>query len=881
MRNARLLLLFGALFLFSFTNAQKTIPPVVRSVVTDFMKFTRTVYPEKIYVQTDKPYYCAGEQIWFKGFLVEGMEHKPVSLSNYIYVELVSKADTAIQRVKVRKVLDFAGYFKLPANIPEGYYAIRAYTNAMRGSGEDFFFKKNIYIGNSIDDDVNCTISYSAPQNGKVTATVTFRNKNKYPIAGKAVTAKLVLSPTIKKSIQSVSNGEGKIFVSIPLDNSSAKKNIEVSVNDPSLKYKQTFYCPSFTQDFDVQFFPEGGNMIENLPQSIAFKAIGSDGLSIDVTSTIYNSRNEEQVDFTSAYKGMGKFLLSAEPGLTYYAKIKAANGQEKRFDLPRAVSQGVTIRIGHNHDRIIYQIMNQTGLPLHSLYLLMHCRGKILVMRQLDSLSVTGMFNSAELPNGIISFSVIDSLKNHYCERLVFSKNNPLPQVTMKSDKPAYSKRDRVNLDFTVLDKLGNPTPGNYAISITDSKTVAHDSLSDNILSSLLLTSDIKGYVEDPAYYFSGKSPQITEALDLLMMTQGWRRFNTADILKGKYKAPEYFIEAGQTLSGKVVNILGKPSKNADIFVFAPSIRGMNFTKSDSLGNYLMQGIEFPDSTRFILKANRKKGLPGIEIIPDKESFPVARMFIPDKQMQIKAQLAEYLNVNKSKYYLDGGMRVYNLAEVTVEGKRKSTQDEYPMVPTSMADYTLSGTRLEESPGMSIFDLLISVPGVQVNGQSISIRGSNHEPTFYLDGIKQFDNDQITYLTAQDIESISVFKGASASMFGMDGGSGVISVILKKGYERKTQTSPSIALVSPLGYQKPMEFYVPKYDVDSIRNSKKEDLRTTIYWNPGLKTDSTGVVKVSFFTADKANNYNVVLEGITPGGEICRYRGVLRRDDF
>ncbi|WP_243348174.1 TonB-dependent receptor plug domain-containing protein [Parabacteroides sp. FAFU027] len=880
MNKAKTFLLFVLVFTAS-VMAQKKISPLVRSVVTDFVRYNKAIYPEKIYLQTDKPYYSAGEQIWFKGFLVDGIDHKPVSLSNYIYVELVSKSDTAVQRVKVRKANDFAGYFKLPATMPEGNYMLRAYTNAMRGSGEDFFSKKNIYIGNTIDDDVNCTISYSQPQNGKVIASIQFKNKNKYPITGKTVVSKVTSAPNVRKSFQSLTNGEGKVSVAIPLDNLTAKKSVEISVNDPSLKIKRTFFCPPFTQDFDVQFFPEGGSLIENIPQSVAFKAIGSDGLSVEVSGTVYNSKNEEQVEFASAYKGMGKLLLSAEPGQTYYAKVKTASGLEKRVELPRAVSQGVTIQMGQNHSKIVYQIINQTNLPLQSLYLLVHCRGKVLVMRQLDSLSVTGLFNTAELPNGIISFSVIDSLKNHLCERVAFCKNNLMPQVSMTSNKPVYGRREKVDLTFKVLNKEGDSAAGNYAISVTDNKTVALDTLSDNILSSLLLSSDIKGYIEDPAYYFSGNTPQVTEALDLLMMTQGWKRFNTADILKGKFKTPEYYIEVGQTLSGKVVNLIGKPSKNADIFVFAPTIRGMNFTKSDSLGNYLLQGIEFPDSTRFILKANRKKGLPGIEIIPDKESFPAAHLFIPDMQTRIKAQLAEYLDVNKEKYYLEGGMRVYNLGEVTVEGKRKSTVDQYPNVPTSMADYTLSGERLAEQAGMTIFDLLVSVPGVQVNGENVSIRNSPNEPTYYLDGVKQFDKDQVSYLTALDIESISVFKGASTAMFGMDGGSGVISIILKKGYERKTEASPSIGVSSPLGFQKRMEFYVPKYDVDSVRNSKADDLRTTIYWNPGVKTDSTGMVKVSFFTADKVNDYNVILEGITQNGEICRYRGELRRERY
>lgn len=879
--NKTRIFIISLLLLVGLAHAQNSITPFVRSVFTNFVKYTKGVYPEKVYVQTDKPYYSAGEQIWFKAFLVDGVEHRPVSLSNYVYVELINKSDSVQQRVKVRKSQNFAGYFKLPATIAEGNYAIRAYTNAMRGAGEELFFKKNIYIGNAIDDDVNCTVSYSAPLNGKVIASIYFKNKNKYPIAGKTIVSKVTFAPNMRKSYQAVTNSEGKVTVAIPLDNPASKKSIEVSVNEPSLKVRRTFYCPAFSTDFDMQFFPEGGSLIENVPQSVAFKAIGADGLSVEVSGTVYNSRNEEQLDFTTAYKGMGKFLLSAEPGLTYYARVKIANGTEKRFELPRAVSGGVVIQVAQNRDKIMYQIKNQTSQPLTSLYLLVHSRGRVQVLSRLDSLSLTGVISKADLATGIVSLSVIDSLKNHYCERIVFCKNNHTAQVAMKSDKPAYGRREKVDLEFSVKDYRGEPIAGEFALGVTDSKTVSLDSLSDNILSSLLLSSDIKGYIEDPAYYFSGNSPRINEALDLLMMTQGWRRFNTVEVLKGNIKTPEYFIEVGQALTGRVVNILGKPSKYADIFVFAPTIRGMNFTKSDSLGKYMLQGIEFPDSTRFILKANRKKGFPGIEIIPDKETFPAAHLFIPDMQTQIKAQLAEYLNVNKEKYYLEGGMRVYNLGEVTVEGRRTSVIDEYPNVPTSMADYTINSARLEETPGLSIFDLMVGVPGVQVNGQSISIRGSRNEPTVYLDGIKQFDMDQVSYLMAQDIENISVFKGASAAMFGMDGGSGVISIILKKGYERKTQASPSIGVISPLGYQKPMAFYVPKYDVDSVRNSKQQDLRTTIYWNPGLKCDTAGVVKVSFFTADLVNDYNVILEGISPNGELCRYRGVLRREGF
>jgi hypothetical protein len=137
---------------------------------------------------------------------------------------------------------------------------------------------------------------------------------------------------------------------------------------------------------------------------------------------------------------------------------------------------------------------------------------------------------------------------------------------------------------------------------------------------------------------------------------------------------------------------------------------------------------------------------------------------------------------------------------------------------------------------------------------------------------------DDITYLNSNDVEKISVFKGANAAIFGSKGGNGVIAIELKKGVVRQANTPISLVTCKPLGYQKPAQFYVPKYDVESIRTNPKSDLRTTIHWDPKLVSDSTGTVHVKFYTADKADDYSVVLEGITNAGEICRYVGYLRR---
>ena len=179
----------------------------------------------------------------------------------------------------------------------------------------------------------------------------------------------------------------------------------------------------------------------------------------------------------------------------------------------------------------------------------------------------------------------------------------------------------------------------------------------------------------------------------------------------------------------------------------------------------------------------------------------------------------------------------------------------------------------------MSVLNLLYTVPGIQVSGNKISIRGNPRNPLILLDNIEMQDIQDISYLTSNDVESIQVFKGISTSIFGSRGANGVIAITLRKDIILKATTPISLVNITPLGYQKPSEFYVPKYEVDSVLKNHQPDLRTTIYWNPKLVADSNGTIHVTFYTADNAFDYSIVLEGITDKGEICRYIGSLKRE--
>ena len=872
--NFTLVALFFAISVFSFS--QSAHPSDFSQLI--YARFERQVndFPqEKVYVQTDKPYYSAGEDIWFKAYLANETTLEPNSLSQFVYVELIDKMDSVLYRVKIKKdSLGFAGHIKLKPEIPTGTYSLRAYTYWMQNVGTDFFFSKNILIGNQINDRISSKITYGTAVDGLIPATLTFVDAAQNPIAGKRVDIKQNWDSAKKKRFSMITAKDGTIKWQLTIDpKDDSKKNIQVSMDGD--KYKTTIFLPEFSSDFDVQFFPESGNLLDNILQCVAFKAIGKDGLSVDITGKVFTDKNEELCEFSTLVNGMGKFSIRTQPNEGYYVLVKRANGIEKRVELPRTQTTGVAIQLLYNRGKLLYKVSNDTKIPNESLYLLLHSRGKVFVMQPLRDLE--SQIPESLLPAGIVSLSVIDSLGNTYCERLSFVRNFNFPTVSMQSDKPVYSKRELVNLDLKVLSPQGNPVKGNFAISVTDQHTVKQDSLADNIISNLLLTSDIKGYVEEPETYLLDNNTATREKTDVLMLTQGWRRFNTADIVKASYQPSKFYLEAGQVLSGKVMNLFNRPSKKCGIIMIPSNSPNIKLVQTDSLGRYSIDGIQFPDSSSFILKAKKKKTLGDVEIIPDSDVFPKPSIYIPTplKVNVASVEQNEYFKQSKEKYFIEGGMRVIHLDEVIVTAAKKENNFTSSYFYPGSEDALITSEKIKQFPGQNILQILpiVIVGNFYIDGHNkihLTIDGGL-ELSVYIDGMSGAGTgaDALRYLNSDDVESISLFK--------LDR---MIVIRLKKVENRKAEKPISLTKVTPLGYQKPAEFYVPRYDVDSVRISDKADLRTTIYWNPELETDSVGTVHVKFYTADPANNYSVVLEGLSKSGEICRFAGNLRREN-
>ena len=288
-------------------------PDFATTIATRFSKIWSIVPQEKLYLHTDKPYfYSAGEDIWFRAHLVSAATHQPNTKSQFVYVELIDKSDSVITRIKTkRNPLGAAGKIAIAPEIAPGEYMIRAYTYWMQNATPDFFFHKKIYIGNLIDDRVQIKYKFGQVENEKIPLTITFTNTFSKPLAGKTVAIKHNWTRKNRKISNFVTNQQGDIFVLLNTDSTTnIKKILEVSLNEPGIKFNRKIQVPDNSHDFDVQFFPESGTFLNDNFQTIAYKAIGTDGLSTDVSGKIFNQKDEEISEFNTFHKGDRKSVV-------------------------------------------------------------------------------------------------------------------------------------------------------------------------------------------------------------------------------------------------------------------------------------------------------------------------------------------------------------------------------------------------------------------------------------------------------------------------------------------------------------------------------------------------------------------------------------------
>lgn len=858
--------LLGVLLYFSSLSAQT----MQDTIIANFSLMER-IPKEKLYLHLDKPFYGAGEKIWFKGYLVNAITHQDNAQSNFIITELINRSDSIVERKKIRRdSLGFHNAFTLPATLPAGDYYLRGYSNWMLNEDPDFFFSRNIKIGNSIDNTIVSSIEYQQEDDTHYTAKIKFTSNVQAVFENTTIKYLYLENGKIKNKGKKKMDENGWISISLPDLKSPVARRIEVEFDDPQYIYKRTFHLPVFTNDFDVKFFPEGGALINIPHQNVAFKAQGADGFSKEIEGFLFNSKGDTLTNFRSEHNGMGIFTMNPVNNETYYVTVRTNDSITKRFDLPAIEPKGISIAMSHYKQEIRYEIQKTeaTEWP-QKLFLLAHTRGKLAILQPINPKRTFGKMNDSLFTEGITHFMLIDEQGNALSERLIFVPDHKPNQWQITADQPTYGKREKVSLQIAAKDNEGNPVEGTFSVSITDRKSIQPDSLADNILSNLLLTSDLKGYVEDPAYYFLNQDARTLRSIDYLMMTHGWRRHKMENVLRTPSLNFTNYIEKGQTISGRIMGFFGANVKKGPICVLAPKYNIIATTETDEKGQFIVN-TSFRDSTTFLVQARTKKGFAGVDILMDPPQYPVATHKAPYFN-GATTFMEDYLMNTRDQYYMEGGMRVYNLKEVTVTAKRERPSSK-SIYTGGINTYTVEEDRLQ-GYGQTAFDAASRLPSVTItNGSEIHIRNNSEPAIIVIDDIVYEDaSDILKDIQVSDMSSISLLRGADAVILGPRASGGAVVITLKDPRNLPARPAQGIITYTPLGYSESVEFYHPTYDTPEKKNAQRSDFRSTVYWNPELRLDAEGKATIEYYTPDSTAPEDIIIEGVDKNGKVCR----------
>ena len=844
---------------------------VLRDAIFYYLGQEMVGFPqEKMSIHTDRPSYLAGERIWFRTHLVDALQMKQANASRYVYVELIDPAAQLVKRIKLRpdSLGYFHGYFDVQEELPEGYYTLRAYTQFMRNVGTDYFAHKQVLISTPATQDL--TPHVRLIEQGSSVATVIHFSSVGY--ADTLVPQEATIFP--KGTLEE----DG---IRLKFRDGVAKFTFRKwEVNEQRTFLLQTVYnnkvasrflsLPTDTTRFAVSFFPEGGSAIVGCNQRIAFKALAADGLSIEVKGEVVDDLGQKCALLQSVHLGMGSFVLNYQAGRKYYAHCLAKNGAKQTFELPQPKEDAVGLAARWTGDFLRLSLLQPAAESRQRpLTLVAQLRGLVLYANPWDYNQPKITFERSFFPAGITHLMLIDDKKNIVSERLVFNMRADVKaDLTAATDKPAYEPRQKVNLALTLKDALGHPLKGNFSLSVVDGHDVKPDS-TQNILSDLLLTSDLRGYIEQPLSYFQGNKLQ-SHQLDLLMMTQGWRRYNIPEVVKGNVTEKlSYPLETSDVVKGRVEGFLkGLKDANLTLLAIRDSLLGTHVAIPDKDGYFSFDQMEYPERTKYIIQALKsKRGSAGVFLTLDSVISPAQPQL---KLLQPRTPLLaerNYVMKMDQKYTLENGMRVYNLGEILVTARRKSnTAGDSPYYSANVSRVT-SRKDIEKGNFSSVLDMVRLLPGVAVIGSEVTYRG---QPTLVILDNMPEENFDYERLIPDDVGDLFFAPPTTVGpVFGGRGANGAIVINTRRGFVEKNTVNNNMAIVRPIGYQQSVEFYSPVYDTPEKLKSTKPDLRSTIYWNPAVTTDEHGEAHISFYTADSSSRYRLAVEGVSAIGAI------------
>lgn len=880
--------------------------------------------PEKVYLHTNQTLYQPGETIYFKGYITDGMQRFSPH-SSVLYVDILDPSGSVIQKktYQIEKGR-IEGFYTLPTEAKGGLYLLKAYTNWQKNIKFDQF-EKEITVQRIIAPRLLMKLEIEKESYGngdEVVAKISIRNLQDIPLRNLEfeVTAEIDNQTILSQKVLTDENGAYQLKFNLPqnLKGEDGSVNVKFEYENNSESISRTI--PILLNSIDLQFLPEGGFALPNVSHTIAFKALNKHGKPADVKGDILDESGNKVAPFESFHQGMGSFELNMKSGKKYFAQVNSPYVATEKIPLPEPQQRPASLEIKrlneNNIQLIVHSAENQTIEVIGKTISEVIYQKSIALTIGRNEISVS----TENLPMGILEFTLFKN-RIPLAERLIFNHQDKGLNIQIETDKEIYNTREKVNAKVKTETANGNPISANLSVAVVNDKILSyHDDKQHNINTWLLAGSELKGEIFEPKFYFDSSEEKRQKALDLLLLTQGWRLYNWENILSDDAIQVEFPMENFNVIEGRVMKIKSKYKRVPYPTIVYFIHQNILYIEETDVNGYFKFTLPFSVQSTTLYASRRVKEEITFEFPKYDPKVPLEYHRRSNNQyneskdvLDLKNQVsttdikpeADKLITSKDEdgvwddWDLDSEGIQLEFAVVTSLGK--STD-----ISAKLGAYSIS-TSYELAPIASIEDVLSGqVAGVQITGNpgnvnKIVIRGvssfvGNTNPLIVIDGVpvsSEVGNTMMGNISSSNINSVTVLKDASATaLYGARGANGVI-VINTFGSSSNSQNFNINIGKNRDFYQEhyykswgnryynfngSKEFYIPKYT--SLKTANKDDFRSTTYWNYNLTTDEKGEAEFYFYNSDESTVFRIIAEGFDGAGLIGRQEKTFSTQD-
>jgi hypothetical protein len=623
------------------------------------------------------------------------------------------------------------------------------------------------------------------------------------------------------------------------------------------------------SNQYDIQFFPEGGNLVQQLEAKLGFRVTDAYGKGLDCEGTLVSSSGDTVLHFRPLVMGLGHFIFTPAAGQRYKTIIRFPQGDLVTKELPEVFSNGFELSVLKKEDSLLHIQVRSSGVPdAQDVYLFVHGSHQSLPVekKRLVNGEVSFIIKPGEIENGISRITLFDKSGQPVCERLYFKYPEKKLQISVPLQSE-YRVRGKINLELSVKDGSGNLLPADLSMAV-----FRLDSLQQpeelNILNYSLLTAEL-GPVEHPAYYFENNGKSREEEMDNLMLTQGWRRFIWRDMLSQNPFPITYSPECyGHIISGKLVNnVTGAYVPAVSTYLSVPSSRTeFRVTSSDNLGHLKFEMPGFYGSEEIILQTNpnedssshaeiaspfsdqysghrfREYSVPGqtsLSLLDQSIAEQVQHVYSANRMNQFSLQVVDtnsFYAEPDERYYLDNYTRFQTMEEV-------------------IREYIVSTDVVQKRNRFQLF--LVNKPQREF---------FTDEPLILIDAVPFFDANELFQQDPGKIRRIDLMNREYA--IGNQYFNGIVNVTTYKGDLNGIRLNARPVVLDYPGIPEQREFFSPKYETEEQINSRMPDYRTLLYWSPQILTGEKDKKTVDFYTSDLPGQYAAVIMGLAGAGE-------------